>query len=435
MVPTVLVCDPSATRALPAGAPAPMRPVKLGRRKPVARPLVPRLSAYFQGFSAATPPPASVDYSAKAKAAIAQVYGNDQAGDCVIAGKTHAVGVWSGNDTGTPVIGSTSEALSEYHRLCGPGDNGCVITDVLDAMKSGGLSVGGQRRTIDGYVALNPADPDQVKVALIVFGGFTIGFNVPNSWMGRNAYDGAVWDDPGFFIPVGGHDMRAVGYNATGVQFATWGFVVTMTWKALADSRIVDEAYVELSPEWYGSDKLAPSGIDADGLRADLAKIGSGDLPDWQPPAPEPTPTPNPTPNPTPTPVPVPSGGFTITLQGTAVPVSLPAPAPVPVPVSPESGSITEELLDLLRAVLEAVFSHPQVREALGAKGAIPWAAVILLAVPLIPVVIADLQAKKPIGQVVADVVQALLAEIGGNPKPVPAPAAVAAPVPPPFAQ
>jgi hypothetical protein len=32
---------------------------------------------------------------------IKRVYGNDRLGDCVIAGKYHAVGVWSGSKTGT----------------------------------------------------------------------------------------------------------------------------------------------------------------------------------------------------------------------------------------------------------------------------------------------------------------------------------------------
>lgn len=422
--PSVLVCDPTTTRELLArGAEPHMRSVKLGRRKPVARPLVPRLSAYFRGFQAANPPPASVDYFTKAKDAIAQTYGNDQQGDCVIADEFHSVNAWKANDGDPTVLGTTSEALSEYHRLCGPGDNGCVITNVLDAMKSGGLSVGGQRHKIDGYVAVDPSNGDEVKVGLIVFGALTIGFNVPPQWMGKNAYNGAVWDDPGPFIPVGGHDVPILGYNATGVQVATWGFVVTITWKALANGRIVDEAYAKLSPDWYGSDKLAPNGIDAAALKSDLAKLGAGDLPPWTPdPTPTPTPTPpgpSPTPTPTPTPTPpapvtppnyevtvsgkIPVGFFgqleTVTLTGTAT----------------AAKSIPEGLDSVLIAALydarvQAAMSH---HAALG--GAVPVNTILQILAAMIPVVMADIQAGKPIGQIVADVVQAILHALSGG--------------------
>lgn len=67
-------------------------PVKLGRRRPKARPQCLTFGAYFDP-SKATPPPATVDYSAKAMPSMAKMYLNDQYGDCVIAGKYHAEGV------------------------------------------------------------------------------------------------------------------------------------------------------------------------------------------------------------------------------------------------------------------------------------------------------------------------------------------------------
>jgi hypothetical protein len=277
-----------------------MKTVKLGRIRPPALPMVPRLSRYMAPM--ASPPPAAVDYSAKARDSIQRIYANDKYGCCVISGKAHAVGVWSGNDGPTTIVGADSEIVSEYKRICGPGDNGCVITNVLDAMRSGGLLLGGSKRKIDGYVAIEPTSADQVKVALIVFGGFTIGFNVPSAWVGQAAYDGGVWDTPRSYSFVGGHDMRAVGYNDKGVQFATWGFIVTVTWRAMSDSRIMDEAYAELSPDWYGSDKLAPSGIDAAKLKDDIDAFSRGELPDWQPVAPDPPAPPDPPPIPPPTP-------------------------------------------------------------------------------------------------------------------------------------
>lgn len=434
MIPTVLVCHPSVTRDLAHGlAPVPMQRVALGRIRPKSRPKALRLATYLKA-PALGALPASIDWYTKAKASVIQVLGNDQQGDCVMANMGHAVGAWTGNESGTPVLSSDAEALAEYHRIGGPGDNGLVISDTLDVFQSTGIKVGGEIRKIDGYVAVNPANPDEVKAAIAFFGGFTIGFNVPGQWMGRNAHDGAVWDNVGFFFPEGGHCVRglgfrtvkdtaqAVSYNDVGVQFATWGFIVTITWEAMANSRIVDEAYVELAGElWTGADKVAPNGFDLAALKADLTKLGQGTLPDWTPPAPTPTPTPTPVPVPvpTPTPIPVPSGGYQITLQGTAVPLGL------PVPVPSGGGPVAPELLDDLRAVLSAVFSHPGLFPAIGN---IPWARIVQLIVPLVPVILADIQAGKDFGKIVADAVSALLAELGGNP---PAPGPVAPPLVP----
>jgi hypothetical protein len=125
-----------------------------------------------------------------------------QYGDCVIAGKMHSVGVWTGNDAAAAAVGTTAEAVSSYHTICGPGDNGCVITDVLDYMKSHGLTVGGKAHKIDGYVSVNWQSQDQLKAAIYIFGAVSIGFTVMNRWMSQK-----VWDiNPGGLV-AGGHDV------------------------------------------------------------------------------------------------------------------------------------------------------------------------------------------------------------------------------------
>lgn len=299
-VPSVQICAPPPKGASLASydpSSAPLRTVKLGRRPRRPGQRAPRLARYLRG--GAEPLPEAVDYAPMAAASISQIYGNDDYGDCVIADQFHAVGVWSGNDAGKPIVGTTKEAVAEYHRICGPGDNGCVITDVLDAMASGGLKVAGKARKILGYAELDPAHADLVKTAILTFGGMTIGFNVPQQWLGRGAYAGAVWDDPGArFTSAGGHDMLAVGYNATGAVFATWGFTVTMTWRALANARVVDEAYVKLSEDWTGLDLVAPSRLDLGTLKSDLEAIRRGETPDWQPPEPPVPPVVDPPPEP-----------------------------------------------------------------------------------------------------------------------------------------
>jgi hypothetical protein len=62
-----------------------------------------------------------------------------------------------------------------------------------------------------------------------------------------------------------------------------------MTWELVATSD-VDELYAILSPDWTGSDKLAPSGLDVDKLVAALGKLGGGVMPDGPTPPPPPKP-------------------------------------------------------------------------------------------------------------------------------------------------
>jgi hypothetical protein len=69
--------------------------VKMGRRRPISR--APRLS--LRNYLRATLPPAppSCDYSPRAASVLANIYGNDKLGDCVIAGGYHVVGIETGN--------------------------------------------------------------------------------------------------------------------------------------------------------------------------------------------------------------------------------------------------------------------------------------------------------------------------------------------------
>lgn len=316
---------PVPTVELPGG-----RKVRLGRVRPRARPQVLRLRPFLE-LAGATPPPESVDYTAKAQASIKQVYGNDQYGDCVIAGKMHHVGVWSGNDSdgGGCAVGTADEAVQQYQLICGPGDQGCVVTQVLDYMRANGLVVGGGRYRLDGYVAVTWTDKVESQVALYLFGGLTLGINLPKAWL--DAPDGGLWDVTSTRI-VGGHDVAAVGYNPSGVVVATWGGLRTITWPAFTSKKWLEECYAILAPAWYNADALAPSGVNVAGLKAALATLADGGLPPIppQPAPPGPPPPPEPPPAPPPAPAPlfsfsnprgIPKGGVLLC----RVPVAVPA--------------------------------------------------------------------------------------------------------------
>jgi hypothetical protein len=332
-------------------------PVKLGRRRPKARPQCLRFGAYFDAVKAA-PPPTIVDYAAKAMASIEKVYLNDTYGDCVIAGKYHAEGVWSANDLGSAVLGTDQEVYSAYETICGPGDNGCLITAVLDYFRDKGLTFSGAIKKIDGYVSVDWTNRLEVQVALYLFGAITIGINLPQAWTSN-----AVWDVTSTPI-VGGHDVTCVGYDDQGVQVASWGRIYTITWTAFLSSTWLEEAYVMLAPDWYGNDRLAPSGVDADTLRNDLAKLGGGTIPPI-------TPTPVPPPGPAPAP-PAPTNpppNYAGSIQGTMIG-----------PLGNHSFSGTVALQPVATATIETV--SYQLLEQL--RGSPNWIAVITDIVALV---------------------------------------------------
>lgn len=282
------VCHVNKLAALP-------RTVKLGRVAPRHNKPVPRLARYFDAPRSA--PPAKVDWTPKAMDSLTRMYLNDQEGDCVIAGKYHALGVATGNDAGTALVVSDSEIQQVYNRLkAGPGDSGCVITDVLDAWVKTGLPVNGTPHKADGYVSVDWSNKDMVKAAIAVFGFLTLGINLPQAWASA-----AVWDVTNSRI-VGGHDVTAVGYDEMGVYVSSWGRVYLITWNAFTSHQWVGECYAVLIPEWYGSDLLAPSGIKLDALKTDLARLQQGGIPDVTPPAPPAPPQPPAPPAPPPAP-------------------------------------------------------------------------------------------------------------------------------------
>ncbi len=273
-----------------AVAPLPTR-VKLGRIAPPEHCPVLRLVDYLpRKYSL---PPLPVDWLSKAAASTARMYLNDTWGDCVIACMYHDVGIWTANESGIAAVGADQEVLNTY-RIWNPGtaDNGCVITYVLDYCRDHGISVGGVNHKIDGYVSVDWTNWDEVLVALFLFGTLPIGFLIPQAWL-----NSATWDVTNSPI-AGGHCVPAAArLTPGGIRIASWGRTYDITQAAFTSRRWLSECYAPLSPDWYARASVAPNLIDAATLRADLATLGGGVIPDI---GPGPTPIPPPPPGPAP---------------------------------------------------------------------------------------------------------------------------------------
>jgi hypothetical protein len=199
---------------------------------------------------------------------------NDTLGDCTIAGRQHAIQVWSVN-LGNEITLPDADALAAYEQWCGYNpddsstDQGGIELDVLTDWKQKGGS-------LDGHPLLAFADPKparliEIRQSIALFGGVYIGLSLPLTAQKQDVWDvvpnGGDDAEPGSW---GGHAVFVPKYDANGFTCITWGQpkIITLAfWK-----KYCDEAHTLLSPDWIAA-QGAPSGFDLSQLQADLKAI------------------------------------------------------------------------------------------------------------------------------------------------------------------
>ena len=255
------------------------RQVRLGGRRRPDRSLVRlKLRDYLK---APAPPPSSVDYSAKAQAAIAQVYDNTTLGDCVIAGFYHVLGVATGNASGSPFIATDAQIVSDYSAIGGyvPGqpdtDQGCDELTALQYWQSTGCADGSK---LAGFAEVDPCNLTELQTALWLFGGLYFGFELPDAWISPFPSDSSfVWDVAGDPDPNNGHCTMSASYSGSTFGLATWGLYGKITFAAISkygSEAANGDVYVVLTPDWIArGQQLSPSGVDWSALQADLAAL------------------------------------------------------------------------------------------------------------------------------------------------------------------
>lgn len=270
-------------------------PRKFGRRRPVARGPVLRLSRYVR--RALPAPPITVDYGSRASDALRRIYLNDQLGCCVVSGLAHVEGVLTGNACPAPIVYTDPQIEGLYSAIGGyvPGDpstdQGCDVQTALAYWQNHGLLNGS--KPIAGWLAVDPTDLHEVRVALWLFENLIFGVELPDSWI--DTTDGAVWDadEPN---PENGHCFVGYAYdNQNNVIVDTWGERRLVTPAAMARNVVASahgELYAVLSPDSIAkASAKAPSGFAWADLVADFDAIGGHvPIPVPQPPAPPPIP-------------------------------------------------------------------------------------------------------------------------------------------------
>ena len=189
--------------------------------------------------------------------------GNDRYGCCTIAALAHGDTVYDGL-VGHRSIMAEREVLKLYFRLSGGIDSGLCCLDVLNYWRR--TKIMGDK--IIAYARIDPKKHDLVKLAITLFGGVYLGFQVQENALAD--FDKGVPWTPGR-LTRGGHAVYATGYDPECITVLTWGNIHKGTWGWWDEC--VDEAYAILSDEARTAG-FSP-GFDFDQLRRDLAAVAS----------------------------------------------------------------------------------------------------------------------------------------------------------------
>jgi hypothetical protein len=200
--------------------------------------------------------------------------GNDHYGDCVWAGAAHETMLWN-KEAARTVTFNNQSVLKDYSAVTGfnPNDpNTDQGTDMQVAAsyrrKTGVHDAAGKRHKVIAYLALTTGNPDQLALAIYLFGATGIGIKFPNTAMDQfNA--GKPWDVTKNAKIEGGHYIPGLGRDAKGnFVVVTWGKIQLMTPRFY--QKYCDEVVAYVSEEALTTSGKTMEGFNLAQLKADL---------------------------------------------------------------------------------------------------------------------------------------------------------------------
>lgn len=204
-----------------------------------------------------------------------QMLGNDQYGDCVLAGAGHETMLWCA-ETKKDVTIMEANTLSDYSAITGfnPADPATDKgTDMQVAAsyrrKTGIIDTHGLRHKVAAYLAIAINNKTEFKVAMSTLGLVGLGLQLPNSAL-KQFDAGSTWTVEKNKSIAGGHYVPIVGYDTQHVYLITWGKLIKASWEFIL--KFADEAIAYLSEE------MLMGGVTIDGfninqLLADLKSL------------------------------------------------------------------------------------------------------------------------------------------------------------------
>lgn len=232
---------------------------KLGRL-PATRPAaLADLATYAEGRLPPPPPTMAVPHIDF------PIDGNDQYGDCTMAGVAHLIAAWNAETGAHDTVPDAAAVVAEYFKLTDGEDSGLNEANVLQTWHRTGLF--GQK--IAGYAPVNPRDLLQLHQSVAFYGACYLGIECPASAQEQFAA-GEPWTYTG--SPVeGGHCVVALGYGPNGgLHCATWGGIAVLEAGFLA--HYLDKAWCVL-PHQMVEKRGDSLGLNIQTLQADLQLV------------------------------------------------------------------------------------------------------------------------------------------------------------------
>lgn len=188
--------------------------------------------------------PTSYDFDIAHPGIPTPMFGNDDYGDCVIAGRAHQTLRFEDIEQGSVLMITDKEVLKEYFKETGGPDTGLVVLDSLNKWRQKGWKVGKHNYKIQAFAEVDFGKNDEIRQAIFADVGVALGVQLPNSAKAQ-IQTGQPWDvttgsdsAPGSW---GGHYVYVPGYTPSGPVCVTWGRKQQMTWAWL--HKYCDEAY------------------------------------------------------------------------------------------------------------------------------------------------------------------------------------------------
>lgn len=188
--------------------------------------------------------PAEYDFDVNHNGIPTPMFGNDQYGDCVIAGRAHQTLRFERAEQGVLIGVTDKDVLREYLKETGGGDTGLVVLDSLKLWRSRGWAAAKQRYKIKAFAQIGQTNHQEVKRAVFMDIGVGLGFTLPESAI-TQFHAGKRWEvlsgSGSRPNPDNGHYVYVPGYTKIGPVCVTWGRKQQMTWAFL--EKYCDEAY------------------------------------------------------------------------------------------------------------------------------------------------------------------------------------------------
>lgn len=200
------------------------------------------------------------------------MYGNDERGDCTIAGGGHMIESWTLYAQGHEVsvtdddVLHAYEAVSGYDPATGANDNGANELEVLKYWRR--VGIGGHR--IAAFMRVNVHNHREVQAAIATFGGIYTGLRVAESAENQFAAGDHWHVDPG---PAGRnilglHCVPVLAYDPANLTCVTWAKAQPMTWHFW--DTYFDEAWAIVTRDFLDAAGHSPAGLNLRQLLADL---------------------------------------------------------------------------------------------------------------------------------------------------------------------